>query len=289
MDGFVMEKVTENVFAETKLRGCNPGYVVTSDGVVVIDTPQLPTYALEMKKLAEKNGSIKYIINTEHHVDHIFGNYYFRDTGIVISHIDVYNNFMKVTPKLNPYEYAKEAIPTDDPGGESIFPDEESYFADPNKPTITFEGNMTIRLGGHTFELISTPGHTPGQIAVHIPEERVAFVGDTVFNKCQTWHMESDIDTWIESLDFLKTLDVDYIVPGHGTICTKHEIDVQKAFLYEWLATVSVAIAKGWSKEECVEKISFLERFPVDIGQEYMGEFVNTNNVSTLYDKLKNG
>jgi cyclase len=289
MDGFVMEKVTENVFAETKLRGCNPGYVVTSDGVVVIDTPQLPTYALKMRKLAEKNGSIEYIINTEHHVDHIFGNYYFRDTGIVISHIDVYNNFMKVTPKLNPYEYAKEAIPTDDPGGESIFPDEESYFADPNKPTITFEGNMTIRLGGHTFELISTPGHTPGQIAVNIPEERVAFVGDTVFNKCQTWHMESDIDTWIESLDFLKTLDVDYIVPGHGPICTKHEIDVQKAFLYEWLAAVSVAIAKGWSKEECVEKISFLERFPVDIGQEYMGEFVNTNNVSTLYDKLKKG
>ncbi|GAB6277776.1 MAG: hypothetical protein SAMD01599839_23160 [Rectinema sp.] len=39
-----MEQLTKNVFAETKLRGCNPGYVVTSDGVVVIDTPQLPTY-----------------------------------------------------------------------------------------------------------------------------------------------------------------------------------------------------------------------------------------------------
>ncbi len=143
-----MEKVTENVYAETKLRGCNPGYVVTSDGVVVIDTPQLPTYAVKMREEVEKHGPIRYIINTEHHIDHIFGNYYFKGAGIVISHQDVYDNFMKVTPELNPYDYAKEAIPTDDPDGEAIFPDEETYFQDPNKPTITFEGDMTLRVGG---------------------------------------------------------------------------------------------------------------------------------------------
>ena len=283
-----MEKVTENVYAETKLRGCNPGYVVTSDGVVVIDTPQLPTYAVKMREEVEKHGPIRYIINTEHHIDHIFGNYYFKGAGIVISHADVYDNFMKVTPELNPYDYAKEAIPTDDPEGEAIFPDEETYFQDPNKPTITFEGDMTLRVGGHTFELISTPGHTDGQIAVYIPEERLVFPGDTIFHGCQTWHMESDLYAWIDSLDFLKTLDVDHIIPGHGPVCTKKEIDVQKAFIYEWIAVVSVGIAKGWSKEECVEKISFLDRFPVDIGQEYMADFVNTNNIATLYDKLTN-
>ena len=283
-----MEKVTGNVYAETKLRGCNPGYVVTSDGVVVIDTPQLPTYAVKMRKEAEKHGPIRYIINTEHHIDHIFGNYYFKGAGIVISHQAVYDNFMKVTPELNPYDYAKEAIPMDDPEGESIFPDEETYFQDPNKPTITFEGDVTLRVGGHTFELISTPGHTDGQIAVYIPEERLVFPGDTIFHGCQTWHMESDLYAWIDSLDFLKSLDVDHIVPGHGPVCTKKEIDVQKAFLYEWIAAVSVGIAKGWTKEECVARISFLDRFPVDVGQEYMGDFVNSNNVATLYDKLTN-
>ena len=282
-----MEKVTDNVFAETTTRGCNPGYVVTSDGVVIIDTPQLPTYAVKMRKEAEAKGPIRYIINTEHHIDHIFGNYYFRGAGIVISHDYVYQEFMTITPELNPYNYAKEALPTDDPEGEALFPDEETYFANCNKPSITFAGDVTIRVGGHIFELIHTPGHTPGQIAVHVPEERVLFVGDTIFNGCQTWHYASDIETWIKSIDRLKTLDVDFIVPGHGPICTKKAFDVQKAFLLEWLAQVAAGIAKGWTVEECVEKCGFRDRFPVDIGQEYMLDFVIEHNTAALYDKLR--
>ena len=235
-----MHNVTENVFAETHIRGCNPGYVVTSEGVVVIDTPQLPTYAVKMRQEVEKRGPIRYLINTEHHVDHIVGNYYFNGAGIVISHIEVHKEFMVAYPEINPYEYAKEAVSMDDPEGESIFPDEETYFANCNKPTITFEGDMSIRLGDHTFELISTPGHTPGQIAVFIPEEKVVFTGDTIFNQCQTWLYASDVDGWLESLEVLKALDAEYIVPGHGPVCTKKEIDVQKAFLLEWVTGVSV-------------------------------------------------
>ena len=124
-----MERVTDNVFAETKIRGCNPAYVVTSDGVVVIDTPQLPTHAVKMRKEAESHGEIKYLINTEYHVDHIFGNYYFKGAGIVVSHVETANNFMTVTPEINPYAYAYEAIPSDDPEGEKIWPDVESYFS----------------------------------------------------------------------------------------------------------------------------------------------------------------
>jgi cyclase len=283
-----MEKVTEGIFAETKLRGCNPGYVVTSGGVVVIDTPQLPTYAIKMREEAEKHGQILYLINTEQHVDHIFGNYFFRGAGTVISHIEVYNEFMTVSPEINPYEYAKEALPTDDPDGESLFPDEKEYFANMNKPAITFTGNMILRVGDTTFELISTPGHTPGQIAVYIPEKKVMFTGDTIFNGVQTWLYASNVEQWIDSLKLLKTLDVDFIVPGHGPVCAKREIDVQISFLYEWLAAVSVCISKGMSKKECVQSIVFQDRFSVDIGQEYMLEHVIENNVSALYDKLNN-
>lgn len=281
-----MEKVTKNVFAETRIRGCNPSYVVTADGVVVIDTPQLPTYAVKMRKEAERHGPIRYLINTEHHVDHIFGNYFFHGAGTVIAHKETLDRFMTVTPEINPYEYAHEAIPTDDPEGARIWPDEKTYWANKNAPTLVIYGNITLKVGQHTFELHHTPGHTPGQLAVRIPEEGVICVGDTVFHGCQTWLYASDVDLWLKAIDYLKTLDFEYIIPGHGAVCKRHELDVQKAFLMEWVTAVQVGIAKGWSKQECVKRISFLDRFPVDIGQEYMGEHVTTHNVESLYDKL---
>ena len=72
-----MEQVTPTVYVETAVRGCNPSFVITSAGPVVIDTPQLPTRAVAMRAEVERHGQIQYVINTEHHVDHIFGNYYF--------------------------------------------------------------------------------------------------------------------------------------------------------------------------------------------------------------------
>jgi cyclase len=284
-----MEHVTANVFTETKLRGCNPSYVTTSDGVVVVDTPQLPTKALAMRREAEGHGAIRYVINTEHHVDHIFGNYYFKGAGTVVHHQGVFDRFMIPGPELDPFAYAAEAIPTDDPDGAAIFPERDVYYADPNKGRIVFTDDLTLRVGDHTFRLLHTPGHTPGQIAVHVPEERVVFTGDTVFSECQTWLMTSDVDQWVDALEFIRALDVDRLVPGHGPITTTRYLDVQRAVLLEWKAAVAAAVAKGWSREETIERVNFAERYPVDIGQEYMMSYIQTLNAASLYDKLTAG
>lgn len=281
-----MEQVRDGVYTTTKLRGCNPSFVVTSDGVVVIDTPQLPTKAVAMRELAEGNGPIRYVINTEHHVDHIFGNYFFKGAGQVVHHQGVYDNFMVVTPDLDPFAYAAEAIPTDDPEGETIFPDRDEYYADPNKGHIVFTGNVTLRVGDHTFELIHTPGHTPGQVTVHVPEERLVFTGDTIFSECQTWLMTSDVPQWLAALDAIAALDIDTIVPGHGPVTDKSYLAVQRSMLLEWEAAVAAAVAKGWSREETVERVNFAERYPVDVGQGYMMDHIQTLNAASLYDKL---
>jgi cyclase len=281
-----MQQVTENVYTTTKVRGCNPSYVVTSAGVVVIDTPQLPTKAVAMRASAEAFGPIRYVINTEHHVDHIFGNYYFKGAGQVVHHQGVYDNFMVVGPELDPFAYAAEAIPMDDPDGAAIFPDRDEYYEDPNKGKLVFTGDLTLRVGGHTFELIHTPGHTPGQLAVHVPDERVVFTGDTVFSECQTWLMTSDVDQWVTALDTINQLDVDWVVPGHGPVTTRSYLATQRSMLLEWKTAVAVAVAKGWSREETVENVNFADRYPVDIGQEYMMDYIQSLNAGALYDKL---
>lgn len=290
-----LENVTPNVFTTTKLRGCNPSFVTTADGVVVIDTPQLPTKAVAMRAAAESHGPIRYVVNTEHHVDHIFGNYFFRGAGTVVNHRALYERFMVVFPELDPFAYAYESIPgdrprgtdLDDAGAVPLWPDRDVYYADPNKGRIVFTGDLTLRVGEHTFELLHTPGHTPGQIAVHVPEERVVFTGDTVFSGCQTWLMTSDVEQWLAALERIRGLDVDWIVPGHGPVVTKQYLDVQRSQLMEWKSAVAAAIAKGWSRDETVARVHFEDRFgPVDVGQGYMMEYIQTLNAGSLYDKL---
>ena len=281
------ENVTANVFTDVTIRGCNPSYVATSGGVVVVDTPQLPTKAVAMRAEAESHGPIQYVINTEHHVDHIFGNYYFKGIpGKVIHHKGVADNFMVPTPLLDPFDYAAEAVPMNDPDGAAILPTRDVYFQDPNRAQIVFTGDVVLHVGDHTFNLIHVAGHTPGQIAVHVPEERVVFTGDTVFSEVQTWVMASDVDEWIEALNTISRLDVDRVVPGHGPVTDLRYLQTQKAVLLEWKSMVASAVAKGWSREETIARVNMRDRYPVDIGQEYMMDYIQKHNAGILWDKL---
>src|SRR5258708_13255156 len=151
----------------TKLRGCNPSIVVTSDGVVVVDTPQLPSKAVKMRREAESRGAIRYVINTEHHVDRIFGNYYFKGAGAVVHHRGVYDNFMVATPDLDPFDYAAEAIPTDDPQGAFLFPDRDNYYPDPNKGELVVDSDFDLRRPRHTLPLTPPPPHPPPPLPTH--------------------------------------------------------------------------------------------------------------------------
>lgn len=279
-----MKKITENVYVLTGSRGCNPGYVVTSEGVVLIDTPQLPTKAVAMREEILRKGPLRFLINTEYHLDHIFGNHYFAGLCPVVSHRHTLESFWSFRPGVDAYDYMVDLVKNDDPQGVKLMPSRKDLTV--NAPTVTFSDNLTLRVGEHVFELIHTPGHTKGQIAVFVPKEKVVFVGDTVFCERQVWFHSADPDRWLDSLDFLETLEVDHIVPGHGPICDKAYLLKQSAYLREWITAVAVGIANGWSKEECVRGISFLDRLPMDTGHENSGPMVQQWNIERIFDYL---
>lgn len=281
-----MQQLTPNVYAETEIRGCNPSIVFTEEGSVFIDTAQWVTNLLEMIKFAEERGPIKYVINTESHIDHIFGNHWFAGKATVIGHEKIKDSFWKIPPAFNmtTYDYSLELLERQDPEGAKLMPKEEDYIINP--PQITFSDKMTFKLGNHTFELTYAPGHSDANIIVYVPEERCAFVGDTIFKDCQIWFHSMMPDELMQTLNFLDTLDVDYIVPGHGPVCDKKAIYENKQFIYDWFQAVSDGIAKGWSKDECVERINFADRCPVDIGQADVMDYIQTHNVMVAYDYL---
>ena len=63
------------------------------------------------------------------------------------------------------------------------------------------------------------PGHTPYQGAVHIPEEGVIFTSDNVFHNVQTFLHEALPDEWLNTLQNLKDMDVETMVPGQWSAC----------------------------------------------------------------------
>jgi len=281
-----MEQITPNVYVETKRRGCNPGIVFTSEGSVFIDTAQLITDLLEQREFAKKRGPIRYLINTEGHIDHIFGNHWFTGETTVIGHEQLNDLFWTVAGELDCYDYSLDVIERQDADMLHLMPSREEYVV--NRPQITFSERMELIVGDTQFHLYHTPGHSPSQICVHVPKEKVLFVGDTIFSECQTWLHSAEIDLLLETLDFLESLDdVEWIVPGHGPVVKKDYIATQRTVILDWLAAVEEGMKKGWSQEECLANISFADRWPVDIGQGEMMEYIQHTNVVKCYNLLK--
>jgi cyclase len=270
-----MQKITDHVFAETGFRGCNAGFVVTEEGVVMIDTPQIPRDAVKWRDEIARHGPVRYVINTEPHGDHFTGNYFFE--GTVVAHEGTRQAIMAAS-----VEQLKDYMKQLDP--ESL-PLVEKYSYRP--PTITLSQRLTIYLGNHTFQLINLPGHTPFQLAVYIPEERVVFTSDNVVGKVQAWLHQALPYEWLESLKRIQELEADVLIPGHGSICGREYIPEMSAFIQDWIDAVKSAISQGMSLEEAQDKISFLDRYPMGTLSEAMGRTVQRMNVARLYEVLK--
>jgi glyoxylase-like metal-dependent hydrolase (beta-lactamase superfamily II) len=269
-----MRQLTRNVFVETEIRGCNHGFVTTSDGIVMIDSPHKPSDALKLKEeIARRGGRLRYIINTEPHGDHWTGNAFFDVP--VVAHEGVRRRILET----NMEEHLARV---------ATFSQEEPKLLEgyrPNVPVITFRNGMTLHVGNHTFQMIHMPGHTMYQAAVCVKEEGVVFTSDNIFHKVHTWLQEANPDLWLTALESLRNLKEDVFVPGHGAVCGKEYLDEQASFIHEWKAYVKGAIERGMTKDEAVARLTDMtDRYPMDVGQDGMAPMVMKRNVANLYD-----
>ena len=85
----------------------------------------------------------------------------------------------------------------------------------------------------------------------------------------------------------LEQLEADVLVPGHSNICDRSYIREMSVFIQDWIDAVSAAITQGMSLEEAQEKVSFLDRYPMEPGSEPMAQLVQHMNVARLYQMLE--
>lgn len=268
-----MKQITSNVYVENEVRGCNHGFVTTSDGIVLIDTPQKPSDALRLKAEIERRGTLRYIINTEPHGDHWTGNAFFDVP--VIAHLGVRSRILATDMAEL---LTRVAAMGPEEGGHL-----EGYTV--NTPVITFDAEMTLHVGNHTFRMTNMPGHTPFQAAVSVEEEGVVFTSDNIFCKVHTWIQEGNPDHWFKALGMLRFLPEESFVPGHGPLCDKTYLNEQEAWIKEWVAYVKSAIERGMTKENAITALTDMtDRYPMDVEQDGMAPRVMQMNVANIWD-----
>ncbi len=269
-----MQQLTRNVYAETTFHGANLGCIVTGEGLVLIDAPPNPTNAVKWQKEVNSKGEVKYLINTEAHEDHIIGAFFFPVP--VISHEKTRDEIIATSTKE-----LLDIVAAIDPAGLPLVKDFKK-----NVPTITFSEALTLYMGKHTFQLIYLPGHTPGQTAVLIPEEKVLFTGDNITNKMQNFLHSANPIFWLESLKKIEELEFEHLVPGHGPVCDKSVIAEQYRYIERCIETIKKAIDGGMTREEALGKVSLPERFPLPDELKYFGPIMLKQSVGRLYDAL---
>jgi glyoxylase-like metal-dependent hydrolase (beta-lactamase superfamily II) len=211
------------------------GFVVTAAGVVVIDTgaSKLGAQAIHaaIRKFTDK--PVIYAINTGGQDHRWLGNDYFKRQGA----------------KLVASAAGLDDLRTR--GAEQMamaerFLKEKYAGTEPAYPEITFQDLYTLPVKGTRIELIFTGGaHTPGDILVWLPQQRIVFAGDTVVVQRLLGVLPGSARRWIKSLEYLRDeLKPKTIVPGHG-----HVTDLRESLRdsYDYLVFLRDAVAKRFA------------------------------------------
>jgi glyoxylase-like metal-dependent hydrolase (beta-lactamase superfamily II) len=267
-----MQKITDNVYVQLGVGACNHSFVVTSDGVVAIDTPVSTSASREWAKEIAKHGPLRYLINGEGHPDHIAGNCYLG--GILIAHEGARKAILETDIKTITDMQQRAA-----PGA----PRDPDFKLRP--PDITLSDRLTIYLGKHTFHLYALPGHSPNQVSVYVPEEKVIFTSDNVVTS-MPFFREAVAYEWIQSLEFIDKLDFNKVVVGHGEVQDKNYVRQMINKLQAWINAVTDAMNKGMTLEETQKKIAASEEFAAYAKNSVIPGMFKTS-VAGLYNYLK--
>ncbi|HXJ92417.1 MAG TPA: MBL fold metallo-hydrolase [Terriglobia bacterium] len=221
-------------------RAGNAGFVVTNDGVVIVNATNSPFHAREMLYEIRQRTSepVRYVIDTGGAGDEVLGNEVFADLQAPILS----------TPAIQAEIQGREQSLFQRANGNAQFQRRLRgiHITPPNQ---TFQGEKQLSLGGHVIRLISFDPSLQS-LAVSLPSSKVAFLGDLFQNEFVPQLESRDIHKWIEALKDAETWDIDVYIPGHGDPGGKKDVEQFRQFL-EWLTNeVQARMAEGKSLDQ---------------------------------------
>ena len=271
----VRERVADNVFIFTSemYAQVNAGAIIGPDWSVLIDTLAFPEETLEIRDFVEGrlNSPVRYVVNTHHHADHTLGTCWFPN-AVVISHV-----------------LCRELLRG--PGTEAFLAAQEHNreLRDVRVvlPEIVMDGGqLSLRVGKRTLQLMSLPGHSDDGIGVLLVEDRVLFSGDAMMPI--PYVVDGEFDDLVASMKRLPRLKLENLVQGHGEVILRGEIPNAVRANLNYLAAIQRHVHKASRRrdpeaylatvtiEECGKK-------RIDLGG--LGPSLHSRNLLALYRK----
>jgi glyoxylase-like metal-dependent hydrolase (beta-lactamase superfamily II) len=256
----------------------NSSFIVNDNDVIVVDDHVSPAAAwvlLEEIK-AVTNKPVTTVINTHFHFDHAHGNQIFAPNVQIIGHeytrrmlssnsigMPLYQNYLTGMPGQIDTLKKRVASETDAAAKAKLQTQlqvaENNYASQkelkPTPPNVTLSTQMTLYRGSREIQIrYLGRGHTAGDVVVFLPNEKVVMTGDFLTSGLSNMS-DSYPEEWAASLEALKKLDFDTVLPGHGEAFTdKAKIDYFQAYLRDVWSEVGQLKKQGVSAEEAAKR-----------------------------------
>ena len=269
-DTYLFEGKKEDFSVKNGGNIVNTSFIVTDDGVIIIDTGISRRYG-EQQRAAIAKVTQKPILGvylTHHHPDHFLGNQAYADTKIYA---------LAETAKSLKLE------------GENFRTNMYRLVGDWMRGTLLVMPNEKLKaskktIGNHEFEFFSVDGHTASDLAIFDRTTGVLFTGDLVFNGRTPTTPHANVDKWQKTLAILKELPFKVLVPGHGSIANDTTAIDQTSNYIGWLVEML--------KEGARNGMDMNEVMRTNIPEEFKSlALVNTEltrSVTHLYPALEN-
>jgi cyclase len=210
-----LQKLADGVYAFVgKLNDANAMAIVTTQGVIVVDTGNNPPETrILLKDIQSVTAQpIRYVIITQNHGDHVGGTPLFSPPATVIVH----DRVAKDWAAMKDYQIKS---------WRKRFPDRAAALADvkPLDTVVSFSDRMTLHLGGKTVELIYVnDAYNPGDVAVWLPEQGIMHAGFVGYigrhPDIRPDYSHGTTAGMLKQLDVLSALKPEIVVPAHGPV-----------------------------------------------------------------------
>jgi len=262
---------------------CNNVIIEMKDYLIIVDA-NFPSGARAVLSDAKKVSSkpVKYVFDTHHHGDHLYGNAVWTQMGAVtIAYQGVADELKRYEPKRW-QDTMKQRKDVADMKMDHPEPPKETFT---DTPHVITDGTRRVE-----FRFFGW-AHTRGDGMVYLPAEHVLCSGDAAVNGPYNFTADGNIGNWPKVLDGALKLNVEHVLPGHGGAGGKEVLTGQRAFMVELHNAAQAAVKSGKKLDDLVKKQNGKEVAAVqlpDSVKNWVGEALATQ-VKDAYNEITSG